>query len=462
MPVVLGLDLGTSKLCAVALETSRRELLSARSCPAPEPVAGLPEGRHEQSPRAIRDACWQLVFDLLSSPVVDRSDVVGIGITGQMHGVLLVTADLEPCTNLITWRDRRTEAGEGPGSLAWALEQTSPELCERTGCRLHSGYGGVTLAWLAAAGELREGRLALSLADYIAAELTGVIATEPTHAASWGVYESREGGWARDALAALGVSEAALPIVRSCAAPLAEVLPGTARALGLPRSAMVCSPVGDNQAAAYAALGGRDDRGVANLGTGAQVCIPIAEFARVEGFETRPMPFGGYLLVGASLCGGWAYAYLRQFLQQAIAEIGGLDLTHAEVYQRLGELASRAPRGAGGLRVDPRFAGCRENPEVRGSITGITESNLTPANLARATLEGIARELGAMWRRAGARAPRQVIAAGNASRWNLILLDILEAELEAPVDLCPWEEEAGAGAALAAAVGMGLAPDAGE
>lgn len=456
MATVLGLDLGTSKLCAVALDTERGELLETRSCPSPGAASSAVAYRDEQSPQSIRDAAWQLVFGLLTSTRVERSRVVAIGVTGQMHGALLVDATLRPRTNLITWRDRRTEEGVGEGSLAWARERLPHDLAERTGCGFHAGYGGATLTWLAARGECGEERMALSLADYIVAELTGVTATEPTHAASWGLYDLRAGAWAADATEALGIPGRVLPTVRDCASPLAEVLPGTARALGLPRGTVVCSPVGDNQAAVFAATGGRGDVGVANLGTGGQICVPVACLELVDPFETRPMPFGGYILVGASLCGGWAYSLIREFLESAVREVGAGELATDEVYARLGRLVRATPPGAGGLRVDPRFAGERGNPDVRGALTGIGPTNLTVGGLARATLEGIARELGDLWRRAGTHTAPEVVGTGNAARRNPVLLEMLESELGVPVRLSAWEEEAAVGAALAAARSLGL------
>jgi sugar (pentulose or hexulose) kinase len=461
MAIVLGLDLGTSKLCAAALETDCGELVEARSCPSPDAGASAVGGRDEQSPQAIRDAAWQLVFTLLTSPRVDRSRVAAIGVTGQMHGVLLVDATLEPRTGLITWRDRRTEEGAGEGSLTWARDRLPADLPERAGCGLHAGYGGATLSWLAAHGEPLQDRVALSLADYIVADLTGVVATEPTHAASWGIYDVRAGAWADDAALALGVPARVLPTVRACASPLAEVLPGTARALGVPRGTVVCSPLGDNQAAVFAATEGRAHVAVANLGTGGQICVPIAGFETVAPFETRPMPSAGHILVGASLCGGWAYSLIREFLESVVRDVGSGSLGTDEVYARLGRLVEAAQPGSGGLRVDPRFAGERGNPDVRGALTGVGPDNLTVANLARATLEGTARELGDLWRSAGSHVAPEVVATGNAVRRNPVLLEMLREEFGVPVHLGRWEEEAAVGAALAAARSLGLGPDGG-
>ncbi len=106
MPIVLGLDLGTSKLCAVALSTDERRVLAVRSAPNDADVPDLPPDRHEQDPAKILDRSLELVRELLAEDAVEAEDVTGLCVTGQMHGVLLVDRDLRPVTPLVTWRDR--------------------------------------------------------------------------------------------------------------------------------------------------------------------------------------------------------------------------------------------------------------------------------------------------------------------------------------------------------------------
>lgn len=460
MPIVLGLDLGTSKLCALALSTDARRVLAVRSAPNDADVPDLPPDRHEQDPAKILDRSLGLVRELLAGEAVAAGEVAGLCVAGQMHGVLLVDRGLQPVTPLITWRDRRALKPTGPGNIEQALADVDESGQSRTGCRLHPGYGGLTLHRLAKNGRLPGGALALSLADFVTAALTGVVATEPTHAASWGILDVERGRWDSELVGRLGIPEAVLPEIRPSAMPLGELLAEQAEALGLARTVRVLSPVGDNQASVIGAVGFGAGTCVVNLGTGGQVSLPSSEFRSAPPLETRPMPFGGYILVGASLCGGWSYEYLRRFYQDVAREMTGRELADADAdacaYERLNALARKAPPGAGGLRADTRFGGSRSEPGVSGAVAGIDTENLTPGNLARAVLEGMVRELADMARLADGLRVERVVASGGAVRKNPLVKEVTGEMFGAPCEVGPAREEAALGAAYCAAVGLGL------
>jgi sedoheptulokinase len=214
--------------------------------------------------------------------------------------------------------------------------------------------------------------------------------------------------------------------------------------------------VGDNQASVVGTVGFALDAAVLNLGTGGQISLPTAGFVRPPGLETRPMPGGGFLLVGASLCGGRSYAYLCQFFRQVAEAVGGAPVDEAAAYERLNALAAAAPDGADGLRADTRFRGTRADASLRGALTGIGAANLTPGGVARAFLEGMVRELAGMIRQPGIPPPREVYASGNAVRRNPLVAALIEREFGAPCRLAPAREEAAVGAARCAARTLGF------
>lgn len=455
MPIALGLDLGTTKIAAIALDLETGRLLARNAEDAPGPMPGRPKGWDERGASAVSGAAWRVLYDVARRVAGD--DVRCLGITGQMHGVLLTTEDGAPLTPLYTWRDRRT----AEGSLERARGLLPETLAERAGCGLHPGYGGATLHWLAEEGQIPSGAVALSLAGWVAQQLGGVRGMDPTHAASWGLFDARVGAWDEAAAASLGLPASLLPPIRPCGSPMGRLRSDIADELGLTPDVHVCAPIGDNQAAVLAATGGGAGVASVNIGTGAQVCAPSTEWLHRPPLETRPDGHGGYLLVGASLCGGWAWAWLRGVLSEVSMRLGGRMIEGDALYDTMRQWAEQAPAGAEGLRVDPRFAGERGRPEVRGAIEGIREANFTLPNLARATLEGIARELGDLWRTAGVAGARELVGSGNALRRNPLLRDIVAAELGLPLRLSPWEEEAAVGAALCAASGCGLEVHAG-
>jgi len=443
--VVISLDIGTSKLAALALSCKSLRPVAICSQVNDTEIKELPAGYHEQDPLRSRALCLGLLQKLLSEREVRADEVVGIGITGQMHGVLLVNSDLEPQSNLITWRDQRTQNSE-----------FRTRHSKRTGSPLHAGYGGATLRWLAKNGKLSESATALTIADYVAAHLTGVIATEATHAASWGIFNLQEGVWDAELVDRLGIRKDVLPTVLSTARPLGNIRSALAQQLGLGPDVQVCSPLGDNQAGIIGAAGFADNAAVLNLGTGGQISFPQNDYKFVETLETRPMPFGGFILVGASLCGGWAYKYLQKFIQAAVKEFAGTPPGDEEIYSRMNSIAAQAPQGASGISVDTRFSGTRLEPNIRGSINGIGAENFTPANLTRGFVEGMIRELAEMASKAGIKDFKKIIAGGNAVRKNPVVSEVIESIFGLPCYISSSREEAALGAAYAAAIGLGL------
>jgi len=452
--LVLGLDIGTSKLGLVAADGATLEPVAARTAPNDAEVPGLAAGRHEQDPIRVRDRCFALIREIIAEQKL-AGRVAAIGISGQMHGVLLVDADLTPLTNLITWRDQRTADADRPGSVAAARDALGAEAPRRTGCRLSVGYGGATLHWLARHGQLPASVTALSMADFVAASLTGIAATEVTHAASWGICDVATNAWDALSPGTLGIPPRVLPEIRLSGRPLGGLTASAAEDTGLTEAVQVCSPVGDGQAAVIATAGGEDDTAVLNLGTGGQISIPRPEYVYSEPLETRPMPRGGYIQVGATLCSGWAYAYLRRFFQATVEALTGARPDDEAVYAGMNALGVQAGAGADGLVVDPRFNGTRVEPARRGAVTGINVGNLTPANLCRAAVEGMVRELYELASAAGIADVKRVAAAGNAVRKNPLVREVIEQIFALPCVPAAAEEEAALGAARLTAADPG-------
>lgn len=465
--MILSIDLGTSKLCAAVVDMATGRPVAIHSCANDTDIPDLPGDLHEQDPVRTRDLIFELIRQVLADDAVAGMPIDAIGISGQMHGVLLVDRDLRPLTNLITWRDRRT-AREGAGGIDESLALLGPEVEQRTGCRLAVGYGAATVRWLDRNDQLPVGCTALTIAGYIAASLTGVPSIDETHAASWGVLDVSRGEWDEDCISRLGLRPGILPPIKPAGTPLGEVTPAVRESLGIAGPAVVCSPVGDCQASVIGCAGFSPDTIVINIGTGAQVSVPHKKGDR-HLFQAQnkrclspfldlwPMPFGGYLQLGAALCGGWAYAYLRRFFGDAVRGLSGVELDDDSVYERMNALAASAEPGAGGLIADTRFSGTRQDKSITGSISGITTTNLTPANLSLAILEGIVRDLHSMYLTSSSPHATRLIASGNAVRRNPVLRSAIARifGLECLTSTVP--EEATRGAAYAAAVGAELA-----
>lgn len=444
---IIALDIGTTKIAALALRSGPDTPIAICSRQNDSELQGQPRVHHEQDPVRLLCVCLDLLAELLKQPGVNKDSIAAIAITGQMHGVLLTDATNTPLTPLVTWLDRRT-LEDGPGFLGALSKKLPADFFQTAGCSLHHGYGGATLAWWAARKLVPNGARALTISDYVASALCGIAATDVTHAASWGLLNVEIRTWNEPVLNALEIPATLLPEIKPGGAPLGPISPSMATRFGLPASVMVHVPIGDNQASVLGATGIRDDRVVLNLGTGGQISIPRRTPRYLPELETRPMLPAGYLLVGATLCGGLAFALICKFFREVAKTLTGQDISEAKAYLCLDDLAASSQIKADGLCVDTRFAGTRGNPHIRGAITGISLDNFTPANLARAVLEGMVHELARLAHAAGMEGASGLVASGGSMHQNPSLLDMIQRDFRLPCRLSDQTMESALGAAI--------------
>lgn len=430
----LGIDIGTTTISAVVFDAASG-VLGAMNVKNDTFLPGQPWERI-QDPEKILEK----VQDCVRAMLARFPGVQAIGVTGQMHGILYLDRDGRAVSPLYTWQDGR---GDLPfdGGVSWA-----EHLSELTGYPLSTGYGLVTHGCNVRSGLVpREAAVFCTIQDYAALKLAGITSPriDPTNAASLGLYDCRGGRFDSAALERGGMDPKLLP-------PLAQTpLLGTG-SLGIP----VCAAIGDNQASFLGAAGGRRDVLLVNMGTGGQVSVYSGDYLQTGGLETRPFPGGGWLLVGASLCGGRSYALLERFFRETVRLVTGQDIPAYDAMARMLEM----PRD---LEDHPRcvttFQGTRADPSRRAAITGLSENNFTPAHLTWGVMEGMARELYEMYRSfldAGGKRPVGMIGSGNGLRKNPWLCQVFEKVFQCPLTCSPCEEEAACGAALYAARNM--------
>jgi sedoheptulokinase len=445
---ILALDLGTTTITGLLVSGPRLKVLRLVRRSNDATLRTGPSLHAEQDPRRLRELAGEVLAELASGGAgTNLSALQGLALTGQMHGLLCVDASGEPLSPLITWQDRRTAGSPADEASTWA--QLQARLAGRdwqvNGCRIQHGYGAATLFWLMAQAALPAGtRHVCTIAGWLGGQLTGQPpAADPTFAASWGVFDLVRGRWNTELIKALGLNVRLFPPVRPSGEKLGGLLPAVARHVGLPRGLPVFNPLGRPASAV-----------LLNLGTGGQVCWAVPSFeAPGETVETRPLPGATaldpkFLRVGASLCGGAAYAWLNHTVRAWLAEFG-LDAGEEQVYERLNALAAACP-DTRGLRARTTFLGVRGDPTVEaGAIEGITLQNMTLGALARATLRGMVDELYGLYAAhgGGQAGARQVVAAGGAVEHNPLLGTVIEQRFGLPVRPAPHPEPAAVGAA---------------
>lgn len=451
MDILLGLDIGTTKLCAVAVQAESRQLLAVEDALNEAQLPAEPDAA-EQDARVILAQALALLARLLARPELAGARPLALGVTGQMHGVVLVDAAGTPLSPLITWQDGRGNrpAATGRTYAAELAQRLGDGALADTGCTPASGYGAVTLLRLREEDLLPAGARALTIHDLLVRTLCGRALTDPTDAASWGIFDVRHGArWLPGASAALELPADIFPEIAPTGSVAGGLLPHVAAIIGAPTGLPVAVAIGDNQASFLASVPARAETVLLNLGTGGQMSVPVDRYTSAPGLDTRPLLPGLWLLVGASLCGGRAYQVLERFFAAVGRELFGSDSAEA-LYEAMNRLAAQANEDCGGLTASTRFAGTRLDPAARGELHDIDIANLTPGNLTRAVIAGMVEELAefyALAQHAGAH-PTHLAASGNAVRRNPLVRQTIERRFNLPLHLPSFQEEAAVGAAL--------------
>ena len=457
----LGLDIGTTTLTALVLDAACGQVVAVRTvgnaCEVTD-AADRRRGRSEWDAGGMIALAQEVIREVVAA----GGPVEGLGVTGQMHGMLLVDRDERPLGPFVGWQDRRGlealagTAGSYVERMRAATESVGTPMC---GCRPHTGYLGTTLFWMAAQGALPSMPFTVSfLPDYAVAVLTGARpVTDATDAAGSGLFDVANRRWDTGLLRELELPAAVLPEVRPSGSRAGGLTRAAAVATGLPEGLPVYVACGDNQASFAGSVGDYDASLLVNVGTGGQVSAYATRAAATGGLEARPYMDGGTLLVGAGLVGGRSYAWLRGVFREVGQAFYGAR-GDEDLYEAMNRLAAAVPPGSEGLRCEPLFTGTRQAPDRRGVWDGVGTANFTPGHMARALLEGTSAQFQAMYGEMeglGAGGRSRLVGAGNGIRKNPLLREILEGTFGMPMAIPAHTEEAAFGAALLAAVGDG-------
>ena len=463
--MLIGLDIGTTSLSAVALDPATGRQLGHRTV-ANRAGSSPGSGLAELDLSRLFELTVQCLAGLVAQAGLTPAAVQGIGVTGQQHGVALIRPNAVPAAPAITWQDLRVQQPL-PGTGTPVLERFiaaagGREAFRNTGCLPAAGFLGPSLYWLALQDALPDPPVtACFIPDAVVSFLTGAATVcEPTLAASSGIFDIRANCWESTLLERLNLPARLFPPVGRAGDVVGGLRRELAEETGLTSGTAVTIALGDNQASFIGSAQEPARSLLLNVGTGGQISARTDSFRFIPGLENRPFPGGQYLLIGGGLFGGRSYAYLERFFQQVGAHLLDAELP-ADLYTRMTELATTVPAGSDGLRCEPFFTGSRTDPTLRASFSGLSPDNFTPAHFARALLEGMADGFYAFFEQmkpvVGTRP--LLVGSGNGVRHNRLLARILARRFEKPLLIPSHTEEAAVGAAVAAAVGLGLFAD---
>jgi len=438
--LILGIDIGTTKVAVVIINTDRQLLASAR-IQHDANIPGQP-GFAEQDVDVLFDTVRTAVLQL---PEELRSFVKAVGVTGQMHGIALTDEKTNPITPLINWQDGRCD------------EDFLKNLNAVTGYQLKTGFGCATLAWLSQNGKLPSNTTGCAtIHDLLVAELCELKkpVTDPTDAASWGLFDLHRLQWDTNAVKAAGINCNILPKVLPCSWLAGRTTKTQAEYFGIPPAIPVAVAIGDDQASLQAIINEPQKQIALTLGTGGQISaiLPSAvkpvKLPTDTKYEYRPYPGNRFTIVAASLCGGSAWAWLANNIQKWFAGLNQACPSKEQIYNRLNELGLKTQTK---LTIKPNFLGERYAPELRGSIVGIDMENFDLSNIAIALAKGIIQNLKEMLPKQALEGRKQIVGSGNALGKNQLLQSMVEEVFNLPLKVHPGREETAVGAAINAA-----------
>ena len=459
----MGVDVGTTNIAVLVIDISSGTIKAISVIPNASEITSEKDrsrGRSEWDAEKATDLVFRAMAETASE--IDPQKIIGIGVTGQMHGTVLVSQDGHPLTPFIGWKDKRCDENMPRSSKSYIhriIELAGKDGFKREGCKLAAGYMGSTLFWLKENNALPdEPAIPCFLPDYIVTRMTDhEPVTDPTNAGSSGIFDVISRRWDYDLIRRLGLQEVSLPEVRKSGEIVGGLTTEASKKTHLPKGTSVCVACGDNQASFLGSVADRRSSLLVNIGTGGQVSVWVPEYVEAEKVETRCYLDESYLLVGADTCGGSSYALLHRFFLDVGRVFFGA-LGNEDLYEKMMSYAAKVSPGADGLRCEPFFAGSRLDPNRRAAWLGMNESNFTVGHMTRALLEGIAyrfRILYDLMLQSGISPRRRLVGSGNGIRKNPLLARIFSDAFNMPVWIPLNREEAAFGAALLAAVGCG-------
>lgn len=430
----VGIDIGTTTVSAVIYDIDGCEQVEAFCAPHNSYVYS--DFRSEQDASLIIEKTEKLLYRILDS----YKNVVSIGVSGQMHGILYIDKDGNSVSNLINWQDKRGDEILEDGRTA----------CQRifdiTGVKTSTGYGISTHYYNQLKGEVpKSAASVVSIMDYFVMKICGLkrVVTHSSVGASLGLFDARKNEFMKNELELLGINMELLPEVTD-----KSVTVGKCR--GIP----VSVAIGDNQASFLGSVSENDDSVLINIGTGSQISS-VSEYHEASGdVEIRPFIEGKYLICASALCGGYAYSMLEAFFRDYATRLGAQDTSQ---YKIINQLARESyEKGEKGLDVDASFFGKRSDPNVRGSIKMIDRQNFTPSNLVLGVLKGMCNELYALYSLFPEKKSK-AIASGGAIQKNDILKCLIGDTFDMSVFTSKMKEETATGVSLFAAFATGNA-----
>ena len=436
--IYLGIDCGTQSTKTIALDAGSGRIL-ASAAQSYDVLPGLPPGHLEQNPQTWVDAVDVTIRQVVEKLGERRSEIRGIGVSGQQHGFVPLDRDGKVIRPAKLWCDTSTTA---ECDLIRAHFGGAKAIIEKVGMDMLPGFTAPKILWLKRNEPENFAKLAAVLLphDYLNFHFTGVLRMEYGDASGTALMDVRTRTWARDVLDYIDSALVdKMPAPGSSTIPVGALLPPLAKRWGLPSGVVISAGGGDNMMGAI---------GTGNVAPG-RVTASLGTSGTIYAYSEKPVidPSGEI----AGFCDSTdAWLPLVCTMNVTVATEAARNLfgwSHAQLEEAIGSI----PPGSDGLLFLPYLQGERTPnlPRGTGVFHGLTTRNMTPPHLARATMEGVTLGLayGLHRMRTLGIAPTEIRLTGGGSKsaiWRQICADVFGCRV---VTLAESE-----GAALGAAI----------
>jgi xylulokinase len=455
---LMGIDVGTSGVKVLLIDIGGKILSSVvESYPLYTPQAGWTE----QEPADW----WEATCKATRRVAAECPDcrIRGIGLSGQMHGMVALDAQKQVIRRAILWNDQRTASQcEEIMALAGGLDG----LLALTNNRMLTGYTGGKIRWLQQVEPANYARVRLILnpKDYIRLLMTGETLSEVSDASGTGYYDVKNNCWSTELMRLTSIDPALFPQVVESAALAGSITAEAARQMGLPEGIPVSAGGGDAVISTTGLGLVQPGKIGVTLGTSGVVAMGLPAFlpnpqGNLQIFRGNAP--GTFTAMGVTLAAAGSYHWFRGALGQY--EIAEGERTGKSAFRLLDDAAAAVPAGSEGLIFLPYLTGERcpvNDANARGAFLGLTSLH-QKGHFARSVMEGVAYSLRQVYELIGGDGGDDaavVLAGGGAASplWRQIIADVFGL----PVRTVYGSAEGGSfGAALVAGVTCGVFAD---
>lgn len=448
MSYLMGIDLGTSSVKALVIDYNGNTIAIGQEA---YPISTPHEGYAEQDTEIWWKATVKSIRSVLANPEVDSSQITGIGLSGQMHGMVLLDKRFNVIRPAIIWCDQRSK------KQVEEIYRTigRKELGECTLNPVATGFQTASLLWIKEnEPEYYEKIYKVILPkDYIRLRLIGEIGTDITDASSTLAFDTARREWSLHIIDKLGLNAEIYP---DCGLPeeiAGRVTEKASQETGLKAGTIVTLGGGDQPMQAIG--NGIVAVGMVSstIGTGGQIFTPVDKPVYDPLLRTHTFcnaAENSWNIIGASLCAGLSLKWFHQNVYQK-GDFKDIDIE-----------AEKLPPGSEGLIFLPYLTGERTphmDPCARGVFFGLSLRH-NSIHMARAIMEGVVfalRDSLEIFKELGIKMDKVIASGGGAQSglWLEIQADVFGRE----VYTTKSKEQACLGAAITAGIGSGVYSD---